>query len=429
MAGAIPGRRWGLCHSGITPNTQVSGRHNSHLRIKALARFVCHDGLSRHPDTSCFASSSSLSHLARCGVFAWLAFAQADGPKFEPRTGTVIAASPICACINLGGGLEAPVEGEWGYTIRADDMTRIAQAGFDTVRVPINWAAHTEDAAPYQIDPAFLARIDEVVRQGLAAGLNVIVNVHHYNALNEDPDLHEPRLEAIWQQISRRYADWPEGLIFEPVNEPHSAMTYAHVDALNRRILADIRRTNPTRWVVLGGGHWGHFIGLEKSNPPFDPRVVTTFHFYDPFEFTHQGAHWTSEPMPTGISWGSASDRAAIAKDFARLAGWRDASGMPLFVGEFGAYRRCGHGGPRQLDAVRPQTGGSAGVWLVLLGLGQRVRNIRSRARTLHSSSDHGPCRGLKRVSDARSGSALRSLRCHFASVRRSRSDSHAGYS
>ena len=60
--------------------------------------------------------------------------------------------------INLGNALEAPKEGEWGVTLRAEYFRAIKEAGFDTVRLPVKWSAHAKPAAPHTIEPKLLER-------------------------------------------------------------------------------------------------------------------------------------------------------------------------------------------------------------------------------------------------------------------------------
>src|SRR5262245_36730083 len=62
--------------------------------------------------------------------------------------------------INLGNALDAPKEGAWGVTLKADYFKSIKDAGFATVRLPVNWAAHAQAAEPYEIDPTFAQRVD-----------------------------------------------------------------------------------------------------------------------------------------------------------------------------------------------------------------------------------------------------------------------------
>lgn len=254
------------------------------------------------------------------------------------QTATTVPASPIERCINLGSALEAPNEGEWGYTIRAVDMQRIADAGFDTVRIPIKWSAHTENVPPYTIDRSFMARIDDVLTAALMADLQVIINVHHYDELNAKLTPHKERLYAMWDQIAYHYQDVGDRLIFEVLNEPHSKMTFEEVDTVNRRVLDRIRQVSPDRWVIYATGQWANPIGLYKSKPYLAPRTILSFHYYGPFEFTHQGATWTEKPYPIGVSWGTPEQYATIEKDFATVRAKMAPYGLPIFLGEFGAY-------------------------------------------------------------------------------------------
>ena len=74
--------------------------------------------------------------------------------------------------INMGNSLEGPTEGAWGRKIEDTDFPRLKAAGFDSVRLPVKWSAHAAATAPYAIDPAWMARVDHVVRANLAAALD-----------------------------------------------------------------------------------------------------------------------------------------------------------------------------------------------------------------------------------------------------------------
>lgn len=248
-----------------------------------------------------------------------------------------VATPPISRCINLGSALEAAYEGEWGYTVRQADLVRIRDAGFDTVRLPVRWSVHAEDTAPYRISATKLARVREIIEWTEALGLNIIINVHHYDALNEDPDTHEPRLQAIWDQLASALQGASDRVIFETLNEPHTNMTQARTDALNERLMQRIRRDHPDRWIILGTADWGNLEALDRSQPRYDPRAMLTLHTYAPFEFTHQGAPWT-DATETGIAWGSASDRKALRADLDAALRIQKRQRMPVFVGEFGVY-------------------------------------------------------------------------------------------
>lgn len=258
----------------------------------------------------------------------------ASEPGLQPLEA---AAPPIQRCVNLGNALEAPREGEWGYRIREQDLLLIEQAGFDSVRLPVKWSAHAADTPPYTLDPAILNRVESVVDTAISLGLFVVLDVHHYNELMEDPETHTPRLVAMWTQIADRFVDYPDSLIFEIINEPHGAlMTPGRIDSINAEVHAVIRVRSPERWIVVGGGEWGWVDGLLKTDPPIDSRTMATFHHYGPYEFTHQGAEWLDDAPPAGAVWGTARERAQLERMFDLGVDFRDRTGLPIFLGEFG---------------------------------------------------------------------------------------------
>jgi endoglucanase len=242
--------------------------------------------------------------------------------------------------INLGNALDAPTEGEWGVTLKAEYFKAIKEAGFDSVRLPVRWSAHAAADAPYAIDPKFAARVDWAVDQALANKLNIIVNVHHYNEIDADPDKHLPRLVGLWEQIASRYKDRPSAVYFELLNEPHDKLVEAKWNAAIPKLLAAVRKTNPTRPVIVGPGQWNAIRALDKLELPKDDHLILTVHFYDPFEFTHQGASWVKgSDKWKGRQWtGSDAEQAAIRKSFEKAATWAKMHDRPVFLGEFGAF-------------------------------------------------------------------------------------------
>lgn len=243
--------------------------------------------------------------------------------------------------INLGNALEAPKEGEWGVKLEADYFQKIKDAGFTSVRIPIRWSAHAGKDPPYPIDGPFFERVDWAIEQALSRGLAAIINVHHFDEVFQDPAKQQPRLEAMWKQIAERYRDKPDRLYFEILNEPHDKLTPQLWQEMFPKLLAVIRESNPNRMVIVGPGQWNNLHQLEKLTlPEKDRRLIVTFHYYEPFKFTHQGASWVKgSDAWKGTAWkGTPEEQAALAKDFAKAAEWAKKNQRPLFLGEFGAF-------------------------------------------------------------------------------------------
>lgn len=195
--------------------------------------------------------------------------------------------------------------------------------------------------APYTIDAAFAQRVDWAIDQAIANQLNIVVNVHHFGEMDADPDAHLPRLLGLWEQIAARYKDRPAAVYFELLNEPHDKLTETKWNDAIPQLLAVVRKSNPMRPVILGPGQWNSIRALDKLElPPDDKNLILTIHYYDPFQFTHQKAHWVkgADQWPAKTWTATEAEQAAVRKSFDQAADWAKSHDRPVFLGEFGAF-------------------------------------------------------------------------------------------
>lgn len=243
------------------------------------------------------------------------------------------------ACVNMGNTLDSPRGQPWGDPLDPAHFPLIRAAGFDTIRLPVRWNDHTSGAPDFALEPGFTETVAEAVDAALAADLNVILNIHHYEAIMVDPDGEMAKFTALWGQIATRFADYPSDLWFEALNEPKEQLTGDALAAMQRAAVDTIRKTNPDRIIILGADDWSSIRTLDSNIPPPDGAIVYTFHYYDPFAFTHQDAPWTGENGPKGErGWGSDEDHERVKIDAATAADFAARMERPVFLGEFGAY-------------------------------------------------------------------------------------------
>jgi endoglucanase len=272
--------------------------------------------------------------VSACGA------APAALPVFTPAPAATARVGPspnLGKCINLANTLEPPNEGEWGPAFRDQDAGIIRSAGFSTVRVPVNFLGHALAKPPYTLDRRFMMRARQVIDTLRASGLNVIVDQHNNDDLSAAPESNRDRSAAVWRQVAAALRDEPANVWFELLNEPHDKLTNAYLLATLMPSLAAIRETNPTRIVVIGGDHWSGVDSLATLALPDDPYVVPTVHYYDPFEFTHQGASFVHPAPPYGRTFGAPADAMQLEANLAKVRAYVARTGRVPFVGEYGA--------------------------------------------------------------------------------------------
>ena len=221
-------------------------------------------------------------------------------------------------------------------------FAEIHKAGFDFVRVNLQAFRHMGEQN--RLEPQWLAKLDDVVREAQRAGLGVILDEHDFDVCSRDVDACRIKLLAFWRQVAPRYAKAPRKVAFELLNEPHDKLNGDVWNDLLAQALGVVRQSNPTRIVVVGPTHWNSLADLSALKLSPDLNLLVTFHYYEPFHFTHQGATWAGEEVKGlhGITWGTDSDRAAMRSDFDKVAAWSAANDRPILLGEFGAYDKSG---------------------------------------------------------------------------------------
>ena len=89
-------------------------------------------------------------------------------------------------------------------------FAEIKKGGFDFVRVVLQAFKHMD--AHNRLDPAWLAKLDDVVAEAQKAGLGVIIDEHDFNPCSEELIVCRTKLTAFWQQVAPRFANAPRSV-------------------------------------------------------------------------------------------------------------------------------------------------------------------------------------------------------------------------
>lgn len=226
---------------------------------------------------------------------------------------------------------------------KTEYFQKIKTAGFNSVRINLYPFRHMVATNQWALRPTWLETLDWAVAGAQQQGLAAILDMHEFHAFGSDPAGNKEKLIAFWRQMATHFKNAPDNIYFEVLNEPFDKLTPELWNEYFAEVLAVIRQTNPTRAVIVGPGHWNAISHLEKLKlPENDRHLIVTVHFYEPYEFTHQGASWSNQKDKVGVDWqGTPAEIAALNQTLDQAVAWSKANKRPLFLGEFGAYDRA----------------------------------------------------------------------------------------
>ncbi len=256
--------------------------------------------------------------------------------------------------------------------IDARDIALMARLGFDHVRLSI-------DPVPLEQYPRgvdglnadFVGRLDRAVDAMLADGLAVQIDLQPEDSYKQQlrtSDYAVDRLTMLWRKLAAHYANRdPDRVFFEILNEPEVSDPYRWA-GIQARLAAAIRQAAPRNTIIATGPNYSNIPDLLTLHPLADGNVIYNFHFYDPHEFTHQGASWglawwsythgipypPNDSLHAGVVAGGSRCRRPLSLenywldhwDARRIrmlideaAAWAHENNVPLICNEFGAYR------------------------------------------------------------------------------------------
>jgi endoglucanase len=190
-----------------------------------------------------------------------------------------------------------------------DDIALIAKLGFDHVRLsidadPVNDWVRAQSATPDATTP-FMTELDRVVGLILDNHLSVIVDIHpedKYKAPLKQGTASVQQFTSLWRALASHYANRdPEHIFFEIMNEPEQDDPYRW-QGIEATVAVAIREAAPHHTIIVAGAHYSGLEDLLALQPIALDNIIYTFHDYEPFPFTHQGATWTTpavQPLRT----------------------------------------------------------------------------------------------------------------------------------
>lgn len=176
------------------------------------------------------------------------------------------------------------------------DFENVKALGCDVIRLPIHFDMFIEDKETGKIKDIIFEYLDKACDWAEELGMYLIIDNHSFNGLTNYPvySTVEAHLLSVWPQIAEHFKDRSDYIIYEILNEPQIGQSEWYITQL--KALKAIRQIDTKHTVVVTGADWGSIAALTSMVPYPDKNLIYTYHFYDPYRFTHQSASWADLP-------------------------------------------------------------------------------------------------------------------------------------
>jgi len=248
-------------------------------------------------------------------------------PEYKPESSASITSSAIQVDytlgrtmnarlgrgINLGNSWESTGSDDsgWSNPIRDTDFAVIKAAGFNSVRIPVQWHQDA-DKTTHMVAQTRLQGVMEDIQLAINNGLAVVVNFHHYSVLNcaggggskWDPvkktqvkctydaaefEAEKAHFLGMWTNLATALNVFPDSmLVLEILNEP-TIPNAAIVDTLMNDAYKAIRAVAPGKTIMFESNLYAKFYQLKTLHLPLDGNIIFSGHYYEPYQFSHQG--------------------------------------------------------------------------------------------------------------------------------------------
>ncbi|MCL2721835.1 MAG: glycoside hydrolase family 5 protein [Treponema sp.] len=252
------------------------------------------------------------------------------------------------------------------------DFIFFKNIGVDVIRLPVNFHAMTSGAPNFIVDPLLFRLLDQVVDWAEKHQIYIVLDNHYYarvpaplNNIQPSPLTVARELPIIWRQIADHFKNRSEYVLYEIFNEPNN-ITARQWGQLQGQVIDAIRSVDTKHTIVVSavshmdGVAFDSFEALFSLPNYSDRNLIYTFHFYDPFIFTCQGAPplnlLTGVPFPydrnrmpplpdtlrnTWVdhemrAYENNSNLTSLTRKLNRVVEFSRRRNVPVFCGEFG---------------------------------------------------------------------------------------------
>lgn len=172
------------------------------------------------------------------------------------------------------------------------EIKNIQKRGYKQIRLPVALSYHLHS------NPRFLSELESLIQFTEKEKLQIILCNFDSELNRNNWQSHRSVIKSNWLSVLKKISFDTKYLAIELVNEP--LVNPDTWENILMELLPEIREVKPDIPIIIGATNYNSLYELSRMRPLTGfGNIIYTFHFYEPFIFTHQGTQWTGNQNAT----------------------------------------------------------------------------------------------------------------------------------
>ncbi|MFD2033896.1 glycoside hydrolase family 5 protein [Belliella marina] len=171
------------------------------------------------------------------------------------------------------------------------DIQVLRDNGFGSIRLPIAFDQYLNK------DKNFLRELKQVVQYTESNEIVLILAYFDHGLDNNNAQRQAKSITRNWRKVLKNIESDSKNLYIELVNEPN--INPSVWEDIAPKIIKGVHKENRKIPIIVGGTNFNSLFELSRTKPFDFQNIIYTFHYYEPYIFTHQGTEWTGKQNAT----------------------------------------------------------------------------------------------------------------------------------